>query len=38
MPMPENTHWVILAGGQASRMGGNDKGWYNWPDAQWWNT
>ncbi|MGF1686860.1 molybdenum cofactor guanylyltransferase MobA [Photobacterium japonica] len=26
MPMPENTHWVILAGGQASRMGGNDKG------------
>ncbi|GAL03677.1 molybdopterin-guanine dinucleotide biosynthesis protein MobA [Photobacterium aphoticum] len=24
--MPENTHWVILAGGQASRMGGNDKG------------
>lgn len=26
MPMPENTSWVILAGGQASRMGGNDKG------------
>ncbi|MGF1724959.1 molybdenum cofactor guanylyltransferase MobA [Photobacterium nomapromontoriensis] len=26
MPMPENTRWVILAGGQASRMGGNDKG------------
>ncbi|MBY3788740.1 molybdenum cofactor guanylyltransferase MobA [Photobacterium carnosum] len=26
MPTPEQTHWVILAGGQASRMGGNDKG------------
>ncbi|MGF1717169.1 molybdenum cofactor guanylyltransferase MobA [Photobacterium chitinilyticum] len=26
MPTPENTSWVILAGGQASRMGGNDKG------------
>ncbi|MEJ2766075.1 molybdenum cofactor guanylyltransferase MobA [Photobacterium sp. MCCC 1A19761] len=25
-PTPENMHWVILAGGQASRMGGNDKG------------
>lgn len=26
MPTPEQTHWIILAGGQASRMGGNDKG------------
>lgn len=26
MPTPDNMHWVILAGGQASRMGGNDKG------------
>ncbi|MCQ1059484.1 molybdenum cofactor guanylyltransferase MobA [Photobacterium sp. DNB23_23_1] len=26
MPTPDNTSWVILAGGQASRMGGNDKG------------
>ncbi|MGF1689761.1 molybdenum cofactor guanylyltransferase MobA [Photobacterium kagoshimensis] len=26
MPLPEQTSWVILAGGQASRMGGNDKG------------
>ncbi|HIF9102314.1 molybdenum cofactor guanylyltransferase MobA [Photobacterium damselae] len=26
MPMPEQTRWVILAGGRASRMGGNDKG------------
>ena len=26
MPTPEQTQWVILAGGQASRMGGNDKG------------
>ncbi|MBV1839416.1 molybdenum cofactor guanylyltransferase MobA [Photobacterium ganghwense] len=26
MPTPDNTRWVILAGGQASRMGGNDKG------------
>ena len=26
MPTPEQTYWVILAGGQASRMGGNDKG------------
>ncbi|MFA0088012.1 molybdenum cofactor guanylyltransferase MobA [Vibrio sp. 10N.261.51.F12] len=23
---PEQTSWVVLAGGQASRMGGNDKG------------
>ncbi|MGF1877725.1 molybdenum cofactor guanylyltransferase MobA [Photobacterium frigidiphilum] len=26
MPSAEQTSWVILAGGQASRMGGNDKG------------
>ena len=26
MPLPEQTSWVILAGGQASRMGGDDKG------------
>ncbi|PSW06207.1 molybdenum cofactor guanylyltransferase MobA [Photobacterium lipolyticum] len=26
MPTAEQTSWVILAGGQASRMGGNDKG------------
>lgn len=26
MLLPSQTSWVILAGGQASRMGGNDKG------------
>jgi len=26
MLLPSETSWVILAGGQASRMGGNDKG------------
>ncbi|GAM76721.1 molybdopterin-guanine dinucleotide biosynthesis protein mobA [Vibrio ishigakensis] len=26
MPQPSSISWVILAGGQASRMGGNDKG------------
>lgn len=26
MPTPQQTSWVILAGGQATRMGGNDKG------------
>ncbi|UJF18156.1 molybdenum cofactor guanylyltransferase MobA [Vibrio sp. SS-MA-C1-2] len=26
MPTAEQTSWVILAGGQATRMGGNDKG------------